>query len=33
MPAFAGAKDVYLYGANMAGFNSGWHQRGTWMVP
>jgi glucose/arabinose dehydrogenase len=33
MPAFAGAKDVYLYGANMAGFNSGWHRRGTWMVP
>jgi glucose/arabinose dehydrogenase len=33
MPAFAGAKDVYLYGANMSGMNSGWHQRATWMVP
>ena len=32
-PAFAGAKDVYLYGANAPGMNSGWHARGTWTVP
>ena len=31
--AFTGAKDVYLYGANTAGLNSGWQQRGTWTVP
>jgi glucose/arabinose dehydrogenase len=32
-PAFAGAKNVYLYGANAAGMNSGWQLRGTWTVP
>jgi glucose/arabinose dehydrogenase len=32
-PAFAGAKNVYLYGANAAGMNSGWQMRGTWTVP
>jgi hypothetical protein len=32
-PAFAGAKDVYLYGANAAGLNSGWQARGIWTVP
>jgi glucose/arabinose dehydrogenase len=31
--AFSGAKSVYLYGANTAGLNSGWQQRGTWTVP
>jgi hypothetical protein len=30
---FAGAMNIYLYAANMTGLNSGWHQRGTWMVP
>jgi hypothetical protein len=31
--AFSGATDVFLYGANTAGLNSGWQQRGTWTVP
>jgi glucose/arabinose dehydrogenase len=32
-PAFAGAKNVLLYAANVAGMNSGWQARGTWTVP
>jgi hypothetical protein len=32
-PAFAGAKNIYLYGADVSGSNSGWQQRGTWTVP
>jgi glucose/arabinose dehydrogenase len=31
--AFSGAANVYVYGANTAGLNSGWQQRGTWSVP
>jgi len=31
-PAFAGAKNVYMYAANGSGANSGWQQRGTWSV-
>jgi hypothetical protein len=30
--AFAGAKHVHLYGANAAGANSGWQDRGDWTV-
>ena len=32
-PAFAGAKNVYLYAANATGASSGWQTRGTWTVP
>ena len=32
-PAFAGAKNVILYGASAGGMNSGWQARGTWTVP
>jgi hypothetical protein len=32
-PAFAGAKNIYLYAADIAGPNSGWQQPGTWIVP
>jgi hypothetical protein len=31
-PAFTGAKNIYMYGAN-ATQNSGWQTRGTWTVP
>ena len=31
-PAFAGAKQVWLYGTD-GSINSGWQQRGTWTVP
>jgi glucose/arabinose dehydrogenase len=30
MPAFSGAKTIFVYGANAAGGNSGWQTRGTW---
>jgi hypothetical protein len=29
-PGFNGAKNVYLYGGDLTGSNSGWQQRGTW---
>ena len=29
---FGGAKNVYLYAADVMGLNSGWQQRGTWTV-
>jgi glucose/arabinose dehydrogenase len=32
-PAFAGAMDIYLYGANAAGLSSGWQARAMWTVP
>jgi hypothetical protein len=32
-PAYAGAKNVYLYAANGTGANSGWQDLGDWTVP
>jgi hypothetical protein len=32
-PAFAGAKNIYMYAGDVSGANSGWQQRGTWTVP
>jgi len=32
-PAFGGAKNVYMYGTNAGGSNSGWQDRGDWTVP
>jgi hypothetical protein len=32
-PAYAGAKNIYLYAADDSGSNSGWQQLGTWTVP
>ena len=32
-PAYAGAKNVYLYATDVSGSNSGWHQLGAWTVP
>jgi large repetitive protein len=32
-PAYAGAKNIYMYAANAANVNSGWQTRGTWTVP
>jgi len=32
-PAFAGAKNTYMFAENAAGSNSGWQTRGTWTVP
>ncbi len=32
-PAYAGAKNIYLYAADVSGSNSGWQQLGTWIVP
>ena len=29
-PAFAGAKNVYMFGVDGGGINSGWQTRGTW---
>ena len=31
-PAFAGAKNVYLYAVDVSGSNSGWQQLGAWTV-
>ncbi len=31
--AYAGAKNVYLYAADVSGSNSGWQTLGTWTVP
>ena len=33
LPAFAGAKNTYLYASDQSGSNSGWQQLGTWTVP
>ena len=33
LPAYAGAKNIYMYAADVSGSNSGWQQRGTWTVP
>ncbi|MGA2880632.1 MAG: SBBP repeat-containing protein [Bryobacteraceae bacterium] len=33
LPSYAGAKNVYLYAADVSGSNSGWQQLGTWTVP
>jgi hypothetical protein len=33
LPAYAGAKNIYLYASDVSGSNSGWQQRGTWTVP
>jgi hypothetical protein len=30
---YAGAKNIYMYAADVAGSNSGWQQQGTWTVP
>ncbi len=32
-PAYAGAKNIYLYAADLSGSNSGWQSLGTWTVP
>ena len=32
-PAYAGAKNVYLYATDVSGSNSGWQQLGAWTVP
>jgi hypothetical protein len=32
-PAYAGAKNIYMYAANGSSVNSAWQQRGTWTVP
>jgi hypothetical protein len=32
-PAFAGVKNVYMYGAGAGGTSSGWQSRGVWTVP
>ena len=33
LPAYAGAKNIYLYAADVSGSASGWRQLGTWTVP
>jgi hypothetical protein len=32
-PAFAGAKNIYMYAANAGNANSGWKDRGDWTAP
>jgi hypothetical protein len=32
-PAYAGAKNIYMYAADISGSNSGWQTLGTWTVP
>ncbi len=32
-PAFSGAKNIYMYDADVSGSNSGWQRRGSWTVP
>ena len=32
LAAFAGAKNIYMYAADVSGSNTGWIQRGTWTV-
>jgi hypothetical protein len=31
-PAYAGAKNIYMYDSDLSGANSGWQQEGTWTV-
>jgi uncharacterized repeat protein (TIGR01451 family) len=31
-PAYAGAKNIYMYDSDVSGANSGWQQEGTWTV-
>ncbi len=31
--AYAGAKNIYMYAADISGANTGWLQRGSWTVP
>jgi hypothetical protein len=31
--AYAGAKNIYMYAADVSGPNSAWQQPGTWTVP
>ena len=33
LPAYAGAKNIYMYAADLSGSNSGWQQLGTWTTP
>ncbi|MGA2883272.1 MAG: protease pro-enzyme activation domain-containing protein, partial [Bryobacteraceae bacterium] len=33
LPSYAGAKNIYLYAADVSGSSSGWQQLGTWTVP
>lgn len=30
---FAGSRNIYMFAANVGGTNSGWQQRGSWIVP
>jgi beta-propeller repeat-containing protein len=30
---FNGSKNIYIYGEDVSGVNTGWQQRGTWSVP
>jgi hypothetical protein len=32
-PAYAGAKNIYMYDSDVSGSNSGWQQPGMWTVP
>ena len=32
-PAYAGAKNIYMYASDVSGSTSGWQQQGTWTVP
>ena len=32
-PAYAGAKNVYMFASDASGANSGWQQLGKWTVP
>lgn len=32
-PAYAGAKNIYLWASNVSGANTGWRQLATWTVP
>ena len=32
-PAYAGAKNIYMYAADTSGSNSGWQPLGSWTVP
>jgi hypothetical protein len=33
LSAYAGAKNIYMYAADVSGANSGWQSLGTWTVP
>jgi hypothetical protein len=32
-PAYAGAKNIYMYDSDVSGANSGWQQEGAWTAP